>query len=112
MTDVAAIIGVGPINGLGAQLCLRFAKEGLHVLVAGRTPDNLDAVVGAIADAGGSSEAYPTDATSEVGLPVRLVRSSSKKSVRPRVADINRNWARFNSSNGTCQAQPRCGSAQ
>ena len=28
-----------------------------------------------------------------------------------RVADINTNWVSVNSSSGTCQAQPRCGSA-
>ena len=33
----AIVIGVGPDQGLGAQLCKRFAAEGLHVLVAGRT---------------------------------------------------------------------------
>ena len=26
----AVIVGVGPDRGLGAQLCKRFAKEGLH----------------------------------------------------------------------------------
>ena len=41
----AIVIGVGPDRGLGAQLCRRFAAEGLHVLVAGRTRENLDAVV-------------------------------------------------------------------
>jgi len=29
----AIIIGVGPVRGLGAQLCHRFAAEGLHVVV-------------------------------------------------------------------------------
>ena len=33
----AIVIGVGPDQGLGAQLCKRFAAEGLNVLVAGRT---------------------------------------------------------------------------
>lgn len=33
----AIIIGVGPDQGLGAQLCKRFAAEGLNILVAGRT---------------------------------------------------------------------------
>jgi NAD(P)-dependent dehydrogenase (short-subunit alcohol dehydrogenase family) len=32
----AIVIGVGPDQGLGAQLCKRFAAEGLNVLVAGR----------------------------------------------------------------------------
>ena len=39
----AIVIGVGPDRGLGAQLCRRFAGEGLHVLVAGRTREKLDA---------------------------------------------------------------------
>ena len=41
----AIVIGVGPERGLGGQLCLRFAREGLHVLVAGRTRGSLDALV-------------------------------------------------------------------
>jgi NAD(P)-dependent dehydrogenase (short-subunit alcohol dehydrogenase family) len=41
----AVIIGVGLDRGLGAQLCKRFAKEGLQVVAAGRTPASLDAVV-------------------------------------------------------------------
>jgi NAD(P)-dependent dehydrogenase (short-subunit alcohol dehydrogenase family) len=61
----AIVIGVGPDRGLGAQLCRRFAGEGLHVLVAGRTRDSLDAVVKAIEQAGGSAEAVVSDATSE-----------------------------------------------
>lgn len=32
------MIGVGAEIGLGAALCRRFASEGLHVLIAGRTP--------------------------------------------------------------------------
>ena len=37
LLKTAIVSGVGPIDGLGAQLCVRIAKEGLHVLVAGRT---------------------------------------------------------------------------
>ena len=33
----AIVVGVGPDRGLGAQLCKRFAAEGLKVIVAGRT---------------------------------------------------------------------------
>ena len=33
----AIVSGVGPLEGLGAQLCLRFARLGLHVLASGRT---------------------------------------------------------------------------
>ncbi len=61
----AIVIGVGPDRGLGAQLCRRFAAEGLRVLVAGRTQQKLDAVVESIRQDGGSAEAIVCDATSE-----------------------------------------------
>jgi len=61
----AIVIGVGPDRGLGAQLCRRFAGEGLHVVVAGRTEDKLAAVVESIQADGGSAEAVVADATSE-----------------------------------------------
>ena len=61
----AIIMGVGPERGLGAQLCRRFAVEGLHVYVAGRTQANIDAVADAIRRAGGQASAVVTDATDE-----------------------------------------------
>ena len=61
----AIVSGVGPLDGLGAQLCVRFARLGLHVLVAGRTQAKLDAVVDAIGSAGGSAQAVIADATVE-----------------------------------------------
>ena len=61
----AIIIGVGPEKGLGAQLCHRFAQEGLEVLVAGRTQSNLDNVVTKIEQAGGRATAVVTDTTDE-----------------------------------------------
>jgi len=61
----AIVIGVGPENGLGAQLCHRFAHEGLEVLVAGRTQSNLDNVVAKIEQAGGRATAVVTDTTDE-----------------------------------------------
>jgi NAD(P)-dependent dehydrogenase (short-subunit alcohol dehydrogenase family) len=35
------IVGVGAERALGAALCRRFAAEGYHVLVAGRTPGKI-----------------------------------------------------------------------
>jgi NAD(P)-dependent dehydrogenase (short-subunit alcohol dehydrogenase family) len=65
MDRICIVQGVGPLAGLGAALCRRFAAEGLHVVVAGRTRDKLDAVVASIADAGGTATAVVADATSE-----------------------------------------------
>lgn len=64
----AVIIGVGPDRGLGAQLCRRFAAEGLHVVVAGRTRAALDAVVADIRASGGAATAFVADATSETDI--------------------------------------------
>jgi len=64
----AIVIGVGPDQGLGAQLCKRFAAEGLNVLVAGRTKSALDAVVADIVAAGGRAASFVADATREADI--------------------------------------------
>ena len=65
---LAVVIGVGAEIGLGAELCRRFASEGLHVLIAGRTPSKLAQVVRSISAAGGSAEAVPMAARRLVPL--------------------------------------------
>jgi NAD(P)-dependent dehydrogenase (short-subunit alcohol dehydrogenase family) len=66
--QTAIVIGVGPDRGLGAQLCKRFAAEGLHVLVAGRTQSALDAVAADIESDGGRATAVVADATHEADI--------------------------------------------
>lgn len=61
----AVVVGVGAELGVGAAVCRRFAAEGYHVLVAGRTQAKIDQVAAAIAAAGGSARAVRTDATQE-----------------------------------------------
>jgi len=62
----AVVIGVGPDQGLGAQLCRRFASQGLHVFAVGRTQAKVDAVASAIVDSGlGQATAIACDATEE-----------------------------------------------
>lgn len=65
MTKVAIISGVGPDQGMGAQLARRFAGHGLHVFVAGRTQSKLDAVVADIHSEGHQASAVLADATDE-----------------------------------------------
>ncbi len=64
----AIVIGVGPVQGLGAQLCIRFANEGLHVIAAGRTQEKLDAVVDYIAGQGNSAQALVADCQDETAI--------------------------------------------
>jgi len=61
----AVVVGVGAEQGVGAAVCRRFAREGHHVLVAGRTPAKIEQVARTIVAAGGSAEPIPTDATRE-----------------------------------------------
>jgi NAD(P)-dependent dehydrogenase (short-subunit alcohol dehydrogenase family) len=61
----AIVVGVGAGRGLGAALCRRFALEGYHVLVAGRTTDRIQRIAAEIVSDGGTAEAITTDATRE-----------------------------------------------
>ena len=64
----AVVVGVGAERGLGAALCRRFAAEGYHVLVAGRTPGKIEQVARTIRETRGSAEAVVTDTTSEADV--------------------------------------------
>jgi NAD(P)-dependent dehydrogenase (short-subunit alcohol dehydrogenase family) len=61
----AVVLGVGALRGIGGAASRRFAKEGYHVVVAGRTPKKIEAVVDAIRKDGGSAQAYTVDGTKE-----------------------------------------------
>ncbi|MGB5083481.1 MAG: SDR family NAD(P)-dependent oxidoreductase, partial [Methylocystis silviterrae] len=64
----ALVIGVGAKSGLGAALARRFAREGLRVVVAGRTPERLRSVAEQIAATGGAVAIKVADATSEADV--------------------------------------------
>lgn len=65
MTGTAIVFGVGSSSGLGAALARRFAKEGMHVVVVGRTTERLQAVVAGIRKSKGSAQAFRADVTKE-----------------------------------------------
>jgi len=77
----AIVIGVGPDRGLGGQLCRRFAAEGLHVLVAGRTKEKLDAIAETIRKEGGSAEGVVADATLEADTQALFERAGDDLSL-------------------------------
>jgi NAD(P)-dependent dehydrogenase (short-subunit alcohol dehydrogenase family) len=62
------VIGVGAEKGIGGAVCRRFAKEGYHVLVAGRTASKIDQVVRSMRAAGESAEPVTADTTSEADV--------------------------------------------
>jgi NAD(P)-dependent dehydrogenase (short-subunit alcohol dehydrogenase family) len=63
----ALVIGVGAENGVGGALCRRFAREGLHVVVAGRTESKLAKVAESVSAAGGSASIAVGNATTAAG---------------------------------------------
>jgi NAD(P)-dependent dehydrogenase (short-subunit alcohol dehydrogenase family) len=64
----ALVIGVGSENGVGGALCRRFAREGLHVVVAGRTEEKLARVADALRAGGGQASHVVGDATTATGI--------------------------------------------
>jgi NAD(P)-dependent dehydrogenase (short-subunit alcohol dehydrogenase family) len=63
---IALVIGTGP--GLGAALGRRFAREGLHVVLASRQRGHVEPVVEHIVANGGSAEGHALDATDEAAV--------------------------------------------
>lgn len=64
----AIVIGVGAANGVGGALCRRFASEGLHVVVGGRTPEKIETVAGLLRTAGGEATPVAVDATNAADI--------------------------------------------
>ncbi|MEM7253630.1 MAG: SDR family NAD(P)-dependent oxidoreductase [Pseudomonadota bacterium] len=60
----AAVLGVGPTNGLGAAIAKRFAENGHHVFIGGRTEAQLNEVAEALRPVGTFTPVV-TDATDE-----------------------------------------------
>lgn len=80
MSDMskAIVVGVGPEAGLGGALCTRLAREGLHVFVAGRTPEKVEKVAGAIRKTGGRATAVAGDTAQEGDVIALFDRAESE----------------------------------
>ena len=61
----ALVIGVGPLNGLGGQLCKKIAQNNFEVFVAGRTIKSLNKVVESIIEDGNYAKPIVVDTTDE-----------------------------------------------
>lgn len=97
MTERAAIVvGVGAEAGLGARLCERFGREGLHVFVAGRTAERIERVAGSIRKGGGAATAVPTDTTREADVVQLFERAAA---LAPAALDV----VIFNAGNNQMQ---------
>ena len=61
----ALVIGVGPLNGLGGQLCKKIAQNNFEVFVAGRTKNSVEKVVDSIVQDGNKAKPIIVDSTDE-----------------------------------------------
>jgi len=86
----AIVVGAGPEAGLGGALSTRLAREGLHVFVAGRTPQNVEEVAHTIHNAGGRATAVPTDTTHEKEVAALFDRAATAKRWRSRSRHLQR----------------------
>jgi len=80
----ALILCVGAERGIGGAASRRFAREGYHVLVAGRRADKINSVVDTIRKEGGSRPSQRLDAGDR---SARIRRRSSQLSVTPSEAE-------------------------
>ena len=64
MSDTVLIAGAGAPNGVGAAVARTFARQGLHVVVSGRTLEKVETTAAEIVAEGGSAEALAVDVTS------------------------------------------------
>jgi len=84
----AVVIGVGPQQGLGATLAAYFAAKGLHVFIAGRSPDKINAVAETIINSGNLATPVMADATLEDDV-IHLFEVASLKQRRISIAAYN-----------------------
>ena len=87
-TRTAIVVGVGAEEGLGGALCARFAREGLHVLAAGRTAERLEALAAAIRATGGQATPVVTDTARESDV-VRLFDAAGQLGGPPELVAYN-----------------------
>lgn len=89
----AVVVGVGAATGLGAALARRFAREGLRVTIAGRTPERLRVVAEQIAAAGGAVFVKVADAASEADVAALFDEADSDGAVELVAYNVGSNVA-------------------
>jgi short-subunit dehydrogenase len=101
MTSInkALVIGVGPEKGLGASIAARFAREGLHVFVAGRTAQSLEALVQKIRSAGGTATAVVWNSAKAA---LRNLAQAMAKELGPKGLHVGMWWSMAASTATSC----------
>ena len=78
MPGSVIVLGAGASQGVGGALARRFANEGHHVIVTGRTHEKVQKLAGDISAAGASAEGLQVDVTSEADQDALFEHARSK----------------------------------
>jgi NAD(P)-dependent dehydrogenase (short-subunit alcohol dehydrogenase family) len=89
----AVVVGVGAETGLGAGLARRFAREGLRVVVVGRTAERLRAAAASICSSGGSVMVKVADASREADVIALLDEAAGGNDLELVVYNVGNNFA-------------------
>jgi NAD(P)-dependent dehydrogenase (short-subunit alcohol dehydrogenase family) len=87
------VVGVGAETGLGAGLARRFAREGLRVVVAGRTRERLRATAASICSSGGSVVVKAADASREADVIALFDEAAGENDLELVVYNVGNNFA-------------------
>jgi NAD(P)-dependent dehydrogenase (short-subunit alcohol dehydrogenase family) len=87
------VVGVGAETGLGAGLARRFAREGLRVVVAGRTRERLCATAASICSSGGSVVVKVADASREADVIALFDEAAGENDLELVVYNVGNNFA-------------------
>ncbi|MCR9180653.1 MAG: SDR family oxidoreductase [Erythrobacteraceae bacterium] len=68
MQNKVVVLGAGPLEGIGAAVARRFAREELHVFVSGSRIEKVEESAQQIIAAGGSAQAVRVDVTSQADI--------------------------------------------
>ena len=89
----AVVVGVGAETGLGAGLARRFAREGLRVVVAGRTRERLRATAASICSSGGSVVVKVADVSREANVIALFDEAAGENDLELVVYNVGNNFA-------------------
>ena len=78
MTDSVLILGAGLPDGVGGALAHRFAREGFHVLVTGRTLEKVEQTAASVREHGYDASALAVDVTSESDLDAAFAQLADR----------------------------------
>lgn len=91
MSGCTIVLGAGASQGVGGALSRRFASEGQHVIISGRTTERIEALAQEVSDAGGSAEGISVDVTAEADLDALFEHAAQKGPINAVLYNVGNN---------------------